>query len=121
LQWAGANNSCLLVQHGELIEIKPDKMPIAIYDKMDDFTLHEVKLFKGDIIYLVSDGFADQFGGPNHKKFMSKRLKELLLQISVKPFSEQRNILNNTVVDWMTGYDRHFRQTDDITILGLKI
>ncbi|MBI4645521.1 MAG: SpoIIE family protein phosphatase, partial [Bacteroidia bacterium] len=147
LQWSGANNPLWIVRpdpqghlnkassagagnnadSGDLAgqaiftELKADKMPIAIYDKMDNFTLHEMQLKKGDIVYLTGDGFSDQFGGPKGKKFMSKRLKELLLKISDKPMKEQQEILDKTISDWMTGYEVKYEQTDDITVLGLKI
>ncbi|MBN2683244.1 MAG: SpoIIE family protein phosphatase [Bacteroidales bacterium] len=121
LQWSGANNPCMLIQNGEFTEIKADKMPIAFYEKMDKFSVHEIPLKKGDIIYLTTDGFIDQFGGPNGRKFMSKRLKELLVEISPKPMNEQNEILDKTILDWMNGYYEHYEQTDDITIMGIKI
>ena len=104
-----------------LEEIKGDKMPIAIYDKMDKFTLHEIPLKKGDIIYLTGDGFSDQFGGPKGKKFMSKNLKELLLKISAEPMKTQHEILDKTITDWINGHGEKYEQTDDITIMGIKI
>jgi serine phosphatase RsbU (regulator of sigma subunit) len=121
MQWSGANNPCLLVQNNEFIEIKADKMPIAIYEKMDRFALHELSLNKGDVIYLISDGFPDQFGGPKAKKFMFKKLKKLLLEISSKPMAVQYKILEKTITDWMTAYDVDYEQTDDITVMGIKI
>ncbi|MBI4649437.1 MAG: SpoIIE family protein phosphatase, partial [Bacteroidia bacterium] len=131
----------------ELKEIKADKMPIGIYDRMDKFILHELKLNKGDIIYLAGDGYQDQFGGPNGKKFLSKRFKKLLVQTcpgmsqpgmsqQIKSMEEQREILDKTIEDWIQGYETNgsteltlrnqglttrYEQTDDITILGLKI
>jgi ligand-binding sensor domain-containing protein/serine phosphatase RsbU (regulator of sigma subunit) len=121
MQWSGANNPCLIIKDGELIELKADKMPIAIYEKMDDFTLHKIKLQKNNIIYLFGDGYHDQFGGPDNKKFMSKRFKELLLTNSAKPMTEQYEILNGTIEEWMNSYGTNYPQTDDITVMGLKI
>ena len=131
MQWAGANNPLYIIRSNpdlttfeklsNLEEIKPDRMPIGIYDRMDKFTTHEIKLNKGDIIYLTGDGYKDQIGGPNNKKFMSKRLKELLLEISAKPMEEQHEILNNTINDWMNSYEVKYEQTDDITVMGIKI
>ena len=121
LQWAGANNPCYIVRNGELRELKADKMPIAIYEKMDKFTLHEIQLEKGDIIYLFGDGYHDQFGGPSGKKFMSKRFKELLLSNSDKPLEGQKEILEKTIESWKNGYGKIYEQTDDITIMGIKI
>ena len=121
LQWSGAFNPLVLVKDGEMIEIKADRMPISIFEKMDRFTLHEMKLKKGDIIYLFSDGYTDQFGGPKSKKFMTKKLKELLLEMAVKPMQEQQKILEKTILDWMNGYDLELEQIDDITVMGIKI
>jgi len=121
MQWAGANNPCLIIQKDDLIELKGDKMPIAIYEKMDDFTLHTIRLQKSDIIYLFGDGYHDQFGGPDNKKYMSKRFKELLLSISGKPMTEQKEILDNTIEAWKNSYKIKHEQTDDITVMGLKI
>jgi len=92
-------------------------MPIAIYERMDEFTNHEIQLQKSDTIYLMSDGYEDQFGGPHNKKFKSKQLKELLLSNCTQPMSEQKEILEKAINEWIgTG-----EQIDDITILGLKV
>jgi serine phosphatase RsbU (regulator of sigma subunit) len=104
-----------------MTELKGDKMPIAIYEKMDKYTLQDFRLQRNDIIYLSGDGFHDQFGGPNNKKFMSRRFKDLLASISARPMEEQCNILNETIEDWKSGYEIKYQQTDDITVLGLKI
>jgi serine phosphatase RsbU (regulator of sigma subunit) len=121
LQWSGANNSCMIIQDGKFIEIKGDKMPIAIHEKMEKFVLHEMQLRKNDIIYLHSDGYHDQFGGPNNKKFMSLQFKELLSTISSKPMAEQREILDKTIEDWINGFETKYGQTDDITVMGIKV
>jgi serine phosphatase RsbU (regulator of sigma subunit) len=121
LQWAGANLPCLIVRDGIMTELKGDKMPIAIYEKMERFTLQEFRLQGNDIIYLSGDGYHDQFGGPQNKKFMSKRFKELLVSISGRSMEEQKEILNETIEDWETGYETRYEQTDDITVMGLKV
>ena len=121
LQWSGANNPLILIRKGELSEIKPDKMPIAIYEKMDRFTLHEFQLKQGDQVYLIGDGYPDQFGGPKGKKIMSKNLKELLLEISNEPMNLQKKILEDKLYDWMNNYGVKYEQIDDITIMGIKI
>jgi len=121
LQWSGANLPCLIVRDGVMTELRGDKMPIAIYEKMDGFTLNNFGLRRNDLIYLSGDGYHDQFGGPLNKKFMSKRFKELLVSVSDKPMDEQREILNNTIEDWENGYETKYEQTDDITVLGIKI
>ncbi|OFX22084.1 MAG: hypothetical protein A2033_14360 [Bacteroidetes bacterium GWA2_31_9] len=103
--------------NNELLELKPDKMPIAIYEKMDSFTNHEFQLVSGDCIYLMSDGYQDQFGGPNGKKFLSKNLKQLLIANCHLPMENQKQILEKTLLGWIGDSE----QIDDITILGLKI
>ncbi|PLW99472.1 MAG: hypothetical protein C0594_17035 [Marinilabiliales bacterium] len=125
-QWSGANNPLYIVRKGKLFEeIKPEKQPIAIHVKMTPFTNHETKLQKGDIIYLITDGFPDQFGGKKGKKFKYKKFKQLLIDNSDKPMEEQKNALKNSLHEWMSHtnpYDGNpFEQVDDITILGLKI
>jgi hypothetical protein len=128
MQYAGANNPCWIVkgvsgeiQEPAMMEILPDKMPVSIHYKMDNFTNKEYQLGKGDIIYLASDGYEDQFGGPRGRKFLAKNLKQMLLDNSSKPLTAQKEILDSTIETWATGYDTKFDQTDDIAVLGLKI
>ena len=132
-QWAGANNPLYIVRGGQnpqgltkpkplqnlegLEELKGDKMPIAIYERMEPFTNHEFKVKKGDMLYLFSDGFADQFGGPKNKKYGYKQFKEVILTNADKPMAEQNNIIEKSLNEW-TGNNE---QVDDITILGIKI
>jgi ligand-binding sensor domain-containing protein/serine phosphatase RsbU (regulator of sigma subunit) len=121
MQWSGANIPCLIMKNGVLTKLEPNKMPIAIFDVMNKFTLHKIKLQKNDIIYLASDGFSDQFGGPNNKKFMSNRFRDILLTISGKPMSKQEEILYKTLEEWENCNDKKSEQTDDITVMGLRI
>ena len=100
-----------------LQEVKPDKQPVAIYENMKPFTNHEIQLYKGDIIYLMSDGYEDQFGGPKGKKFLSKNLKQLLVDNSQLTMKEQKEKLEKTLFNWIGDGE----QIDDITILGLSI
>lgn len=99
------------------METKGDKMPVAIHDVMTSFTSHSIALEKGDALYLFSDGYADQFGGPRGKKFMYKAFKQLLCDISLKSMSEQAEIIEKTMEDWQ-GTDE---QIDDMVIIGLRI
>ena len=106
----------------ELIEIKADRMPIGIQivEKIADlpsFTNHKIKLSKGDTIYMFSDGFVDQFGGPNGKKFKSKQFKQLLVDIQEKNMTEQKAILDKTIEDWKGDLE----QIDDILVMGIRI
>jgi len=112
------DNSKLKIQNSKLLyEVKPDKMPIAIYEKMDAFTAHEIQLQKGDQLYMFSDGFADQFGGPKGKKFKYKPFKRLLLENVHKPMTEQKEILNQAFENWRGKEE----QIDDVVVLGIKI
>ena len=88
LEYSAANNSFYIVRNKELLEFKPDKIPVGKYLEQEiPFTRHKIPLQKGDCVYTFSDGYADQFGGPNGKKFMSKRLKELLVSVSHLPMT----------------------------------
>jgi len=92
-------------------------MPIAIYEKMQEFSTHKIKLNKGDQLYLFSDGYADQFGGEYRKKFKYKPFKELLLNNSNNTFEEQKINLANNFNIWRNNGE----QIDDITVVGIKI
>ena len=118
LEWSGAYNPLYLIRKGELIEYKADKMPIAIH--MNDhipFTNNEISVQKGDTFYISSDGYADQFGGEDGRKFMSKKYKEMLLQIWDKPMNEQKEIINKTHIDWKGKHE----QVDDILVMGVRV
>jgi serine phosphatase RsbU (regulator of sigma subunit) len=119
--WAGANNPCWLLRNGEFEELLPDRMPVGINDHMDRFRTVELQLNRGDKIYLFSDGYRDQFGGPRSKKFMSRHLRELIIESSSKPMAKQKEILDNTIEEWRTGFGIKHEQTDDITIAGIEI
>jgi serine phosphatase RsbU (regulator of sigma subunit) len=116
LWFAGANNPLYLVRGGELIHYRADKMPAAIHYKMLPFTLHRIELQKGDSFYIFSDGFADQFGGPKQKKFMSMQLKEILVEMSGKPMLQQGERLNEIFEEWRGGNP----QVDDVTLIGVR-
>ena len=120
-KWAGANNPCWIFKSGDFTEIRPDKMPIGVHDKMGAFTEHNLLLHSEDIIYLASDGYKDQFGGPKSKKFMSQRFTGTLMANSDRPMKEQQNILAETLDNWMNAYEEHHDQVDDITVLGIKL
>lgn len=120
-EYAGANNSLYLIRNSNDIaqfeEIKADKMPVAINETMASFTNHKIQLSKSDILYLRTDGYADQFGGIKNKKFLSKHLKELLLSFNSKPLIDQKEILDKTFKEWKGDNN----QVDDVTIIGIKI
>ena len=92
VQYAGAYNPLIHISGKEVNHIKGDNQPIALHTgKKKPFTNHELKVKKGDMLYIYSDGFADQFGGERGKKYMKKRFKELLLSISDLDVLEQKN------------------------------
>jgi len=118
LKIAAANNPVWIVRNGVLTEIRPDKMPVgkSVRDQ-EAFTLHTVDLQAGDLIYALTDGFPDQFGGPKGKKFMSKALKELLTANAGLPLQEQRDLLEATFSNWKGDLE----QIDDVCLIGIKI
>lgn len=121
IQFSGANNSMYLVtsssSNAEMIEYKGDKQPVGYYSNMKPFTQHEVIAQKGDIIYLYTDGYADQFGGMNGKKFMSKQLKGQLMSIFNYPMSQQKEKLDEIFKSWQG----RLEQVDDVTVIGIKL
>ena len=100
-----------------LYNIKPTKQTIGSFHNTKNFTNHSVTLMEDDIIYLFSDGYADQFGGPEGRKFKSPQLHRLILNISQLPMIEQREILLNTFENWKG----QLSQIDDVSFLGIKI
>jgi serine phosphatase RsbU (regulator of sigma subunit) len=116
LQFSGANNPLYLVSDGQLSQIRGDKMPVSIHEIMDPFSLHHLKLKKGDTFYTFSDGFADQFGGPNRKKFLTKNFKNLLLSVQHLSMIEQGNRLDEVFIEYRLGVE----QIDDVVVIGVK-
>jgi len=118
LEWAGAYNPLVLIRDNEIIEYKADKMPVAIHiTDHQPFTNHEIDLQPNDRFYMYSDGFPDQFGGADGRKFMSKRFKQLLLDIHQKPMEEQKQILYNEHLAWRGDTE----QIDDIVVFGVRV
>jgi len=124
LQFSGANNPLYLIRDSEVNEIIPDWMPVGIgFEAGKSFTNHIIKIQKGDTIYLFSDGYADQFGGPMGKKFKYNQFKQLLLDIQDKIMPHQKKILKQTIEDWMNNTDKYgnsYKQVDDILVMGLR-
>jgi len=132
LQFSGANNPLYIIRQKNeakiesdkiienstytLYEIKGDKMPISIYERMDKYTDHEIQLVKGDCLYMFSDGYADQFS-ESGKKFKYKPFKDLLLNNTSKSMEEQKEILKTTLASWQG----NFEQIDDVLVLGMRI
>lgn len=115
---SAAHNPVWIVRGTQVIEIKADKMPVGKHDNQHvPFTQHEMDLQKGDIVYTLTDGFPDQFGGDKGKKFMSKNLRELLLANASVPMAQQKDLLENTFTTWK----QNLEQVDDVTVIGVKI
>jgi serine phosphatase RsbU (regulator of sigma subunit) len=133
LEYAGANNPLWIIREGNeefeglilnfefegksLYEIKADKQPVGKFAYRDKFTYNKIQVQKGDVIYLSSDGFPDQFGGSKGKKLKSKNFKKLLMELSSKDISEQKDFLEKSFLDWQGD----FEQLDDVCVIGVKI
>lgn len=119
LQFSGANNPLCLVRNNEMIQIKGNRQAIGggFYEELPKFTNHEMDLQKGDILYTFSDGYPDQFGGHDGRKFMVKKFRELLLAIHKEPIEDQEKILNDRLEEWRGKEE----QVDDILVIGVKI
>lgn len=118
LQYAGVNIPLFLMRDKKLQIIKANRIPIGIQtEPMLPYTNNYIDIKNGDVLYISSDGFSDQFGGPKNKKFMSDRFHNLLLDIHENEMDEQKKILDKTLSDWMHGNE----QIDDILVMGIKI
>ena len=117
LQYSGAFNPLILIRDQVIEMVKPDPMPVGIGAITGrEFTRHEMEIRKGDVIYLYSDGFEDQFGGEKDKKFSRRRFRELLLEVHELKMTEQKRVLQGSLKDWMNGRE----QVDDITVMGIR-
>ena len=118
LEFAGANNPLYIIRDNELIILEADKMPVGIHiGNGHSFNRKDFKIKKSDRFYAFSDGYVDQFGGIQNKKFLRKNFADLLLQIHQKPMKEQKLILEQTVDNWRGTQE----QIDDILVLGLEV
>lgn len=117
LQYSAANNSFYIIRNNAVIVCKADKMPVGLGLKNEPFKSNEIDLIDGDIVYMFTDGFADQFGGEKNKKFNYKRFEELLLSICDRTMEEQKNAISVTFDYWKG----HYEQTDDVLVIGVKI
>jgi len=116
LSYSGAFNPMYLIRNDKLREFKADRFPIGRQTAADKkFTNHEIEILKGDIIYIFSDGIADQLGAESGKKFKSSRIKELLLSIQHLPMNEQKKFMEERLAEWMGNME----QIDDIYLLAV--
>lgn len=117
VSYAAANSSPVLIRNRELIEMPKDKMPVGKGEKTEGFKLYTMDLQKGDSLYLYTDGYADQFGGPAGKKFKYKQLNTLLVANAELPVEQQSLILNKQFLEWKGGLE----QVDDVCVIGIRI
>ena len=117
LEYAGAFNPLVILRKGELIEYKADKMPIGKHvGEEGPFTNHKIQLEQGDMIYLYSDGFPDQFGGEKGSKYKARPFKRLLTRISDEPANTQLDLLEMEFNSWKGKED----QVDDVLVMGIR-
>src|SRR6202008_2805042 len=120
VKWAGANNPLWYLQAlspDTLKEIRADKQPIGKSDEQKPFTTHVLDLTKGDTLYLFTDGYADQFGGPKGKKFKYKQFEDLLVLTQKLPLNEQFAAISKSLSDWKADLE----QVDDICVIGIRL
>jgi len=117
ITYAAANNKPILVADNNLTELPCDRMPVGAGERKEGFTLFNVEYSKNAMLYLYTDGYADQFGGPKGKKFKYKQLNELLLSNHAKLMSEQKEIFKFNFDAWKG----ELEQIDDVCVLGIKI
>ena len=118
LSFSGVHNPLYLIRNSELTVFKPDIHAIGepFCEDFAGYSVNSISLQKNDSVYLFSDGFADQFGGPNRKKFMSKRFKQTLIDISLLPMEKQKQKLESVFYDWLGNTE----QMDDVTVMGVR-
>lgn len=118
VEYAGAHRSLYFMNHGEMEEIKGNKFPIGggKYKNQTNFTNTKIKVKTNDSIYFCSDGFPDQFGGDDNRKFGPKRLRDLIMQHHEKPMHDLQQIFDTEWESWRGD----FKQTDDVLLIGIK-
>lgn len=128
ITYAAANNAPVLVRKkpdtesieapvAEFIEAPADRMPVGVGERQENFNLYTIEAKQGDMLYIYTDGYADQFGGPKGKKYMYKRLNTLLLELSTKSMNKQHQALSENFVSWKG----QLEQVDDVCIIGVRL
>lgn len=118
IQFTGANHHLYTFQNGDMVIIKGDPMPVGIHSAGNTlFSIHSLKLHRGDTLYLFSDGYADQFGGEHRKKFGSSRLKKLLTQEQQSIMHDQKESIKKEFDNWKGDQE----QIDDVLMIGIKL
>ncbi len=118
MYYVAAHNPIWIIRNGELIDIKGEKMPVGKHhNDSNDFTGGEIELVKGDAVYMMTDGYQDQFGGSRGKKFKVKPMKEFLLEIHLKSMKEQEALISVKFDNWKGDLE----QVDDVCIIGIRV
>lgn len=118
LEYAGAYNPVYIIRNSELIQLKGDKFSIGSFHYGDkEYSNSRYQLEPGDCIYVFTDGYADQFGGPEGRKFMKTRFREALIEVSALPMKRQKERIAETLMDWMGPLG----QVDDILVIGIRV
>lgn len=119
VEYAGANNPIYVFKQQELIQLNADKFPVGAFveEKIQSFQKQTIQLQKGDSLYLFSDGYADQFGGPKGKKFKYQQLKNLLIEYQNHSMEQQHDVLAKALIDWQGNLE----QIDDVLVIGIKL
>ena len=111
------NDELPFVNNNEFTEVKADRMPIGISEKVNSFKNNVIKTNKGDVFYMFSDGYVDQFHFETNEKFKSKRFQEMFKNNYSKSMSDQKKVVGNQIVEWIGNGD----QIDDIMVIGIRI
>jgi serine phosphatase RsbU (regulator of sigma subunit) len=117
IEFAGAYNPLVMIRDNNVTIFEADKMPVGMYEKMEPFKKQIIKIQKGDVFYMASDGYEDQFGGPDGKKLKSKKFRQMLLEIHQLPANEQKEIIEKRFTEWKG----ELKQIDDVVVAGIKI
>lgn len=117
LSYAAANNSPVLILNNEIVTLQSDRMPVGVGERKEDFKLYSIDIKQGDTLYLYTDGYADQFGGPKGKKFKYKPLNQLLLSNNNQPLCKQKEIIESEFKKWKGNLE----QVDDVCVIGIKV
>jgi serine phosphatase RsbU (regulator of sigma subunit) len=117
ITYAAANNKPALVSDGKLVELDSDRMPVGVGEKKDEFQLYTINFKKGDQLYLSTDGFSDQFGGPKGKKFQHRPFNEMILKLSAKSIEDQQASISKTFDNWKG----ELEQVDDVCVIGIRL
>lgn len=116
ITYAASNNAPILIRNGNYTTLEYDKIPVGNSYKSEEFKTYSVEIQPGDMLYLITDGFPDQFGGPLDKKYKYRPFYEFLVSISHLPTEEQKERVKQEFFEWRNGNE----QVDDVLVLGIR-